>query len=958
MFKYNLNQMRALILTMLFITLLSGSAYAQDYSSDDYFAMAKKEGNEKNNFKKAAEYCEKASELAPHDMDIQEYLGKCYMELGHLDKARIVLLEVLQKSPKRVDSRHYLLNIDIQQKRYASAVCYANELLEITPYSKTLWFRKIDLYHLMDNTIEANRETRRLYQIFPEDEEIRRMYNNVLKDDARRMNKTGDITNAVKQYEDALRINKRDQESYLNLINLYIRSGNFQSALATADRGLNELPGNKAILDKKISVLEALHEYPRAMDIVQAQMRKGDNGYYRQLMKYLTAEAARHYKNSDPYELYGKLYEQDKSNIEAREYRLNTAISRGYFADAQEMLTPALKSDPNNKELLSKQLYVHESRHDKQGQRNIIERLYKLYPQDSDIRDKYDAITFDDAKAEFATGNYKGALPVFLRLSAHPVYGRPAGNYLYATYLAQKSYPRALEQINRLIDSYPGEQENILKKIDLLADMGNYEEAFFMADSFAKQNPGNDEYRYMLNDIGAEYIKQLIEKEDYGTMKIVADTVLASGVKDLQAYNYAISARLLMADYAGAQALIQEALLQYPDNKELKLKEAGVYSQSGNHEKAVEVLRKLVAAYPYNSTYKNSLVEEMLLLGKQKEQNEEYKNALSIYNEILLIKPNDVNAALRLAKLYMSRQEYIDAMLTVDKALTYNPENQDLIYLKGMIYEMQGDYKNARLWQGKYIPPAHKLEEHREHLDYLEALMLKNQAIISYLRATNDSASFSASVATFEYMRFERRNVYVARVNYAARATGTGVQGEIDWYHTFKDKSYILANAGIADRYFSDYKFGLSFYMPFRKTYEGELGARYAALPDGRNLVSGILGIAKTYTNVWLNARFTLLNDGEDMYHSIFAQSRFYMRDHKDYALAMASVGTVPEDQKLDFQTNTFLSYVNTMVGAGYFHYLSNRTLVGVMGNWYNFKVSEDLYLNQYNLFLTLRTKF
>ncbi|MGV3459132.1 MAG: tetratricopeptide repeat protein [Flavobacterium sp.] len=956
MFEYK--NIRALAMVTLFFCLLSGSAYAQEYSSDDYYAMAKKEGNEKKNFKKATEYSEKASELAPLDMDIREYLGKCYLELGQLDKARIVLLEVLQRSPKRVDARHYLLNIDIQQKRYASAVCYANELLEITPYSKTLWFRKIELYHLMDNSMEANRETRRLYQIFPEDEEIRYMYNNVLKEDARKMNKSGDITNAVKQYEDALRINKRDQESYLNLINLYIRAGNYPAALSTADRGLNELPGNKAILDKKVGILEEMHEYPRAMDIVQEQIRRGDSGYYRQMMKYLTAEAARHYKNSDPYELYGKLYEQDKSNKEARDYRLNTAISRGYFADAQEMLTPALKSDPTNKELLSKQLYVYESRQDKQGQRKTVEQLYRLYPGDSDVRDKYDAIKFDDAKAEFATGNYKAALPVFARLSTHPVYGKPASNYLFATYLAQKSYPRALEQIDRLIDSYPGEQEYILKKIDLLADMGNYEEAYFMAETFAKQNPDNDEYRYMLNDISGEYIKQLIEKEDYGTMKLVADKVLASGNKDLQAYNYAISARLLVSDYNGAQELIQQALLLYPDNKELRLKEAGVYSQAGNHQKAVEVLQGLVADYPYNSTYKSSLVEEMLLDARQKEQKEQYLDAIKVYNEILMLKPNDTVAPIRLANLYIRRQEYVEAMLVVDRALTYNAENQDLIYLKGVIYELQGDYKNARLWQGKYIPPAHKLEEHKEHLDYLEALMLKNQAIMSYLKATNDSAVFSASVATFEYMRFERNNVYVGRINYAARTAGTGVQGEIDWYHTFKDKSYILANAGIANRYFSDYKLGLSFYMPFRKTYEGELGLRFAGLPDGRNLFTGILGLSKTYANVWLNARVSLLNDGEDMYHTILGQARFYMRNQKDYAQVMASVGTAPEDQKLDFQTNTLLSYVNTMVGAGYFHYLSNRTSVGVLGNWYNFKVTENTYLNQYNLFLTLRTKF
>ena len=227
-------------LCLLFISM-AGTVYAQgsDFpeTSDEYFAKAKIEGNKNQNFERAAAYCEKALELAPLDMDIKEYLGKCYMELGELEKARITLLDVLQKSPRRTDARHYLLNIETQSKRYSSAVCYANELLEITPYSKTLWMRKIGLYNLMDNRVEANRLTKRLYQIFPQDEEIRIMYNNVLMEDALKNNKEGDLTGAVQQYKEALKVNKYDAELYLNLINLYMKLGNTAEALNTADMG-------------------------------------------------------------------------------------------------------------------------------------------------------------------------------------------------------------------------------------------------------------------------------------------------------------------------------------------------------------------------------------------------------------------------------------------------------------------------------------------------------------------------------------------------------------------------------------------------------------------------------------------------------------------------------------------------------------------------------------------------
>ncbi len=949
-----------LLKSILFCLLfLSVPAIAQEgLSSDEYYALAKKEGNQNRNFKKATEYCEKANKLAPLDMDIREYLGKCYMETGNLDKARIVLLEVLEKSPRRTDSRHYLLNIETQTKRYSSAICYVNELLEITPYSKTLWMRKINLYELMNNRIEASRSTRRLYQIYPEDAEIKAMYAAVMKEDALKLSKGGDVSAAIKSYEQAIEVSPKDEEGYLNLISLQIKTGQYHAALATADRGLNAIPLSRALTDKKIGILQELHEYQKAIDVVNAQLKKGGSSYYQNLLVYLTEEAARYYKNSDPYELYGQLYERDRGNQEAHDYLLNTAISRGYFADAQEMLTQALKGSPTSKELLVKQLYVYQSQNNIQGARSTIEKLYNLYPNDSDIADKYDFVVFQEAKANYAAGDYKSSLPVFIRLSQHPDFGKSANSYIFSVYLAQKSYDNALEQINKLIRQYPGEHEYILKKIDLLADMQEYEAAFELVHEYKDRYPDNLEYAYMLNDLSVDYIKYLNEKEEYATVKIVADELVANNPDNMQAYDYAIGARLSMGEFAEAQQMIQQALVHFPDSKEMKLKEAGVYTESGEHEKAVAVLRELNKQYPYNSNIKGSLVEAMLAYAKQKEEDNRSLEAIKIYQEVLMIKPKDTVAAIKLANLYIARDQPDEALKVVNTSLTYNKDNQDLLYLKGLIFEKMNNFKLAREYQGKWIPPVHKLAEHNDHLDYLEAKMLKNQVILSYLKATTDSIPFNTSVATVEYMRFGVKDTYVGRVNYAARNTGVGVQGEIDWYHNFKDKSYTLVNAGVASQFFQKYKIGVSYYQPFKKSYVGEVGIRYAGLSDDRKLITGTLGIEKSYDKLWLNLRGSVLSDSEDLYHTILGQARFYMKNGRDYAQAMASVGTAPEDQKLDFQTNTFLSYVNTMVGAGYFYSATHRTTVGIMGNWYNYKISEDYYINQYNLFVTLRTRF
>jgi YaiO family outer membrane protein len=488
--------------------------------------------------------------------------------------------------------------------------------------------------------------------------------------------------------------------------------------------------------------------------------------------------------------------------------------------------------------------------------------------------------------------------------------------------------------------------------------MQDYENAYEMARSYSQQYPDNQEYRFMLNDIAIDYIKYLNDKEDYGTVKSVSDELLAANPKNMLAYNYGIGARISMSQYDEAMQQIQQALVYEPDSKELRLKEAGVYSQSGQHDKAVAALQQLTKSYPYNSSLKSSLIEEMLLYAKQKEEADDAFGAKDIYSEVLLLKPNDTTAAIKLANIHVARQEYAEAMAVVDKSLTYNKDNQDLLYLKGVIYEEMGDFKNAKDYQSKYHPPAYKIKEHEEHLDYLDSRMLKNQINLSYLHVNSDSLYVNTSVATLEYMRLYKKNTYIARVNYAARSTGVGVQGEVDWYHTFNNKSNFLANAGFSGNYFPKYKLGFSFFQPFKKSWQAELGGRYSQLQGDITLITGILGVEKTMDHVWLNARVFVMSDGDEIYNSILAQGRFYMRNERDYALAMASVGNAPEDQRLDFQINSFLSYVNTMVGAGYFHYTSNRTSIGLVGNWYSYKISSDFYLNQYNLYLTLRTKF
>ena len=187
---------------------------------------------------------------------------------------------------------------------------------------------------------------------------------------------------------------------------------------------------------------------------------------------------------------------------------------------------------------------------------------------------------------------------------------------------------------------------------------------------------------------------------------------------------------------------------------------------------------------------------------------------------------------------------------------------------------------------------------------------------------------------------------------------GIGSQIEFDWYRDMKDSASWYANVGFANQFFPEFKIGVSRFQPLKKDYTLELGAKYLRFQPSRNLWMAAIGLEKTFNRTWLNLKTTIITDQENLYNSIFGQGRFYMKNERNYLLTQASVGTIPEVANLDLQLNTFLSYVNTMVGAGYFHYFNYSTSLGVMGNWYTFRISPNRLENLYNFFIVVRHRF
>ncbi len=336
----------------------------------------------------------------------------------------------------------------------------------------------------------------------------------------------------------------------------------------------------------------------------------------------------------------------------------------------------------------------------------------------------------------------------------------------------------------------------------------------------------------------------------------------------------------------------------------------------------------------------NEIYQELL------QKNQFNKNVINSYSQFTL----DYGAS-----LYKLRDVENLSRIT-DDALKYNPSNKELLYQKGQVNKLNGDYAGAYNLMKYYKPSYLEEDEFKKEMDWLQNKSYKNQISLNYLQSRFADQINVNSIATLEYTRFHSpKNTYTARFNYAGRELGAGVLAQAEWTHVLNKKTYFIANAGYGTRYFAKFIANASVFRSFSSDYELELGAGYRNLPDVYTLTNIVVGVSHTGQNVWLNAKgFVYRTESSLTLYNILAQSRFFVfNDHKSHLIAMASVGTVPESGALDLSLYNTYDASNSMVGAGGQYLLNKRLTLGLMGNWYNFKFNPKNYSNLYNIYFT-----
>jgi cellulose synthase operon protein C len=930
--------------------------FKKEKNADELYTEAVKE-TKLNHYQKAIQLSKEALEKRPDFIDQQLLLGRLYMLTGNTNLARKYIKEVLAKDPKYRDAYLYAINIELSAKRYQEAECYADEGLYEYPNDKELMLKKLGILDASERFFQGGTYATSLLNRYAADTSVHRAYIGHFLLAGHYYQLRNNQLLSQENYERALTLDPDNKEARAAITSMYIKSGSYTRALEQVNAELVSNPGSYELMMRKLGLLQDMHDYAGAISHLQQILKRWPaDANARSMETALRMEAGAWYANTDPYLLYEGVLEKNPGNREALDKVISLSMSRGAYREALAWINRGLKSNPNDQRLLSLKLDVLESDRKFTEAALLAEKL-RYNHASGDQRNRYISLKTASGRDYLAQQQYDLALAEFEKVLQTNPRDTTALDLMANTYINQKDYIHAVEIVDRALASYPGNSRFLLKKASVLAETGQYDEAADIALQLLVQHPGDARYSANIVDLRLTAGRKLMQAEEYDMAAGEFRSVLAQSPNNLEALNYLINLETAVEQPDSALFYADQALQYYPDNKDLLLKKAGVLTDMKRYDEANAIAYQLMQRYPYTVKYRTAYTDGLMAAGNAHQRNNAPDSALALYRQVLNLNRKDSLALLYSINLLSGQQEYDSALVYANQGIRYYPSNASFVQKRAVLLENKKMYAAAAVAADSVVI-LNGNPVNVDYADYLHSKTMKNQFGMFFLHSSYDYQDTKYNIATLEYRHFFKRGSYAARLNYAGRQQGTGLQGEAELYYIHHPKLYSYALATYSNEVvFPRTRLGYSIFKTFKHDIEGELGIRYLNA-DSSNSISGVASIAKTWKDFWVNFRAYLISDSPEFYTSYNLTARYYMNRQQDYMSFTAGLGTSPDDRSRLIQFPKLAGLLTRSVGAGYQKTFKYRTTAGIFGTWINQKITNTEFQNQYDIYITLQRKF
>ncbi len=295
-------------------------------------------------------------------------------------------------------------------RQYMEAEKQANAALAQFKDDKEFMLRKMAILDATQRFQGGNVYAENLVEKFPGDTSIRKAYIGHYLTAGHFYRQRGIPALAEQHYERALAMQPGNTEASSAITNMYLRSGSYQRAIEQVNAGLANDPNNYDLLMRKLGLLQEMHDYPEALNLLQQilKLHPGD-AKARGMDLTLRMEAAAWYANTDPFMLYSGILEKNPGNREALDKVIGLSMSRGAYREALAWINRGLKSSPNDQRLLALKLDVLENDRKWTEAAQLAERILRSAPT-AEKKQRYIALRIASGREYLAQQQYDLAL--------------------------------------------------------------------------------------------------------------------------------------------------------------------------------------------------------------------------------------------------------------------------------------------------------------------------------------------------------------------------------------------------------------------------------------------------------------------------------------------------------------------------------------------------------------------
>ena len=267
---------------------------------------------------------------------------------------------------------------------------------------------------------------------------------------------------------------------------------------------------------------------------------------------------------------------------------------------------------------------------------------------------------------------------------------------------------------------------------------------------------------------------------------------------------------------------------EYNGNPDLSLYKAQELAFLGKRSIAQDTLNHILTKYPNYNDVRNLLASTYSWDGK-------YIEARKHFNKITSADRKNREAWVAAIKNEIYAKEYYIALGLVNKAISYNKDDGQLLKLRDEILNKTPGYAEKETEMPN--------EDFKKLLN--EDKTYKNRIAISNAYDIFDVAYDPMIYSSLEYKRTTKIGSFIPRINFSNRFKTNGIQYEFDAYPKFSEKFYAYANYAFSNSpIYPNHRAGAELYRNLPKNLEVSLGMRYMAFSDTQvNIFTGSLGL-------------------------------------------------------------------------------------------------------------------